>query len=269
MVARESPISTLLVAALTDLTDDHTPLIVSFDIFDTLLLRNRKCEARRFWEMAKLTRQRLAKKGIRPELSVEDLFTARYLSMRAGYSGDQYLRGCREAQILRVIGTQIELLNLPPEVEPLLLGLELDYEARNLVGNDVLLSAVQAAFGPVPLVGLSDMYLGAEHIESLVARVFEGRCRLTKIFSSADIVLNKRSGHAYSFVAEAMQVSSADILHIGDNIDTDLIQARLSGCKALPFPVTHAEIAARSRDFEAFLRDRRREGLDCDDYATL
>jgi hypothetical protein len=267
--ASGSAASDALLAELRELTVDGAPRFVSLDVFDTLLLRNGKCEARRFWEISHRIRCRMVDEEIRPGLATADVFTARYLAMRAGYACDRSLQGCREGQIQTVITTQIDLLGLPADVQAVFLGIELDYEAENVVGNEFLLAAIRQVFGEVPLIGISDMYLGADQIALLVDRTFGGRCRLQRIFSSADIVLNKRSGNAYAFVADSLQAGNSDILHIGDNVQADLIQSRLAGFRALLFPVTHTELAARRHDLDAFLQERQREGMAFDEMATL
>jgi len=258
----------LLVSELVELAGGQPPAVVSVDIFDTLLLRNGKCEARRYWEISELIHRRLGV-GTGRAIEVRDLFLARYLAMRAGYCCGESIAGCREGQIAHVLATQIELLGLSPTLQSAFLEIELEYEAQNLIANYFLLAAIQAAFGPVPIVGISDMYLSAEHIEVLVARLFADRCTLGGIFSSADLILNKRSGHAYPVVAGALNCNLADMIHVGDNAEADVSQPRRVGMKALLFPVADSEYSERRRDLNLFVEERLREGLDCGAYASL
>lgn len=258
----------MLVTELIALAAGQSPAVVSVDIFDTLLLRNNKCEARRYWEMSDLIRQGLDARA-QTGIATGDLFLARYLAMGAGYRCGESIGECREGQILHVLATQIELLGLPSDLAPAFLEIELQYEARNLTANDFLLAAIAMSFGSVPIVGISDMYLSAEHIGSLVERVFAGRCRPKAIFSSADLILNKRSGRAYRAIAEKLRCDVAEMIHIGDNDRADVLQARRAGVKALLFPVTATERLERRRDLELFVKERRREGLDCEGYASL
>jgi FMN phosphatase YigB (HAD superfamily) len=259
----------LLLADLLALSADRAPTFISVDIFDTLLLRDDKCEARRFWEISALVRQRIASSDLHAERSTHDLFVARYLAMRAGYACSDRLRGCQEGHIVPILATQAELLDLPSSAQDLFLDAELEFEACNLQSNDFLLAVLQQAFADKPLIGLSDTYLGAAQIETLVARVCGGRCRLHALYSSADIILNKRSGHAFAHVAHDRNAACDEFLHVGDNVSSDLIPAHRSGWRALLFPVTHTELEARSRDLERFLEERRREGHACEAYATL
>jgi hypothetical protein len=154
----------LLLADLLALSADRAPTFISVDIFDTLLLRDDKCEARRFWEISALVRQRIASSDLHAERSTHDLFVARYLAMRAGYACSDRLRGCQEGHIVPILATQAELLDLPSSAQDLFLDAELEFEACNLQSNDFLLAVLQQAFADKPLIGLSDTYLGAAQI---------------------------------------------------------------------------------------------------------
>ncbi len=267
--AGDRELARLLSADLRKLAGEQPPAVVSIDIFDTLLLRNGKCEARRFWEISEQARERLATVATTGDLSTQDLFVSRYQAMRAGYACAESVEGCREGRIERILEVQAELLGLPPEAPALLLAAELDVEAGNLDCNDFLLEALDEVFGQTRRVGISDMYLGREHIEPLVARVCAGRPRLTAVFSSADLGVSKRSGRAYPAVAAALGIDAADALHIGDDVHADLVEAHAQGWRALLFPSTNAELAGRAHDLVRFVDERRSEGLACEAYATL
>jgi len=267
--ASDRDLAELLLAELRAASSQDPPAFVSVDIFDTLLLRNDKCEARRFWEISDLVRQSLASAGLRGALSTRDLFITRCLAMRAGYACSDSLLGCREGHVLQVLATQVELLGLPANAQVLLLEAELEFETGNLQSNDFLLAVLQEAFPGTPLIGLSDTYLGGAQIQTLVDRLCAGRCRMHALYSSADIIVSKRSGHAFTHVARDRNATCAEFLHIGDSVAADVIQARRAGWRAQLFPLTHAEADARARDLEAFVEERRREGLPCENYVTL
>lgn len=269
LCASDLRLARLFVDELIELVADSPPKFISVDVFDTLLLRNDKCQARRFWEISDLVRQRLHDNEPRIETFTKDLFVARYLAMRAGYSCGESVLGGREGQIQQVLATQTDLMNLPASMTALLFEVELDYEALNLKSNDFLVAALQQALGAVRLIGLSDTYFGLQHVKSLIARAFNDRCLVEALFPVADTSLNGRGGHEYHFIAKSMKTSCAEVMHIGHNMHSDIVQARRAGCRALFFPVTHAELLARSRDLDLFLDERRQESLDCAAYATL
>lgn len=257
----------MLVEELREVAGDRPPKLVSLDIFDTLLLRNDKCEARRFWEMSGSIVRVLVKAGITPP-SVCDLFLARAHATRAGYACEAQIAGFREAEIRRIIATQIGLLGLDPQLSPVFLAAELEYEAANVVGNRFLLAAVRHAFGPVPLLGLSDMYLSGTDIRGLVACVLKGECSLEVVFSSADRTPAKRSGGAFDHAASAMRLDPGDLLHVGDDVSADLNQAHQHGWRAVLFPVTDSEAERRRRDLQEFLEETRRNGHELTAHAT-
>jgi len=258
-----------LLKDLRSMTGQFVPKFISVDIFDTLLLRNGKCESRRFWEISELVREKISYSKLGNAFSTAELFVARCLAMRAGYACSDTLGGCREGHILQVLATQLEMLGLPADAQVLLMDAELEFETVNLQCNDFLLAVLQEAFPSTPIVGLSDTYLGGAQIQILIDRLCAGRCRMEAIYSSADIIFNKRTGRAFAHVAQDRRCTCSDILHIGDNVTSDLIQARLAGCRAQLFPVAHAELDARCRDLNAFLEERRSEGFPAETYAML
>ena len=78
------------------------------------------------------------------------------------------------------------------------------------------------------LIAVSDMYLPAESIELLLKQC--GYTNLEKIFISNQYRLSKAKGDLYEIVKEYIGPSS--IIHIGDNIASDYAMARKKGIEA-------------------------------------
>ncbi|MFT5698071.1 MAG: FMN phosphatase YigB (HAD superfamily) [Desulforhopalus sp.] len=79
---------------------------------------------------------------------------------------------------------------------------------------------------------ISDIYLPASHLKKLVAHA--GILDLVEdVISSADTFLAKASGKAYPLVAEKYGIEFKDWLHIGDNGFSDGMRAAESGIEAL------------------------------------
>ncbi len=110
---------------------------------------------------------------------------------------------------------------------------ELEMENRMLVPrNDLVKWIEQLAGDGKRLFIITDMYLPATHIKKLVeyagfAHFFE------EIISSADTYLAKASGAAYPFISDKYDLEPNDWLHIGDNPISDGFRAAEAGIDAL------------------------------------
>lgn len=82
------------------------------------------------------------------------------------------------------------------------------------------------------IIIISDMYLPASHLRKLVAHA--GILELVDdVISSADTYLAKASGKAYQLVADKHNIATKDWLHIGDNGFSDGLRAAEAGIESL------------------------------------
>ncbi len=246
------------------------PRVLSFDVFDTFLLRNNKPETARYLELSTCVRERLAGAVAKPPSDV-DLLLARLQGMAFSYRTRKAVDGCREGHIEQVARFQRLSLNLPEETEEAFLAVELDYETANLTVNPVL-AAVATAFrargGKVILV--SDMYLGAKEIGMILARLSNGVNNwYDRIFSSADHILSKRSGKIFPLIEKDLGLPGKEFLHIGDAWEGDVVRPREAGWNALHFPVSKREAAERERALSSFVDDLKARGHDLTQWARL
>ena len=225
--------------------------ILSLDVFDTLLLRNAKCERRRFWEIAERWQALLPAKSRGVE--VLDLYLARLRAAQICYSCGPILAGTQEGRSDSLSGVTLSLLKLPQSLSLKFMSAEIDYEADNLAPNPLILETVNKYSehgGKVML--LSDMYLTGAQIHTLISRFGLGDVA-PYVYSSADITLNKRSGTIFRPAAQNLGVSPNDILHIGDNFRSDFSMPRLAGWAAQHLPIPRCEEQLRERDEREFL----------------
>ncbi len=80
----------------------------------------------------------------------------------------------------------------------------------------------------------SDMYLPKDVITKILKN--NGYLDYDELFLSSDIKLCKNTGNLYKYVTEKFGVSGENILHIGDNFESDVIQSQKSGWNAYHFP---------------------------------
>ena len=82
------------------------------------------------------------------------------------------------------------------------------------------------------IIFISDMYLGAKRIKSLLlTRGYSN----PNVFCSCDHGCNKSNTKLYNLVAASLRLESKDILHIGDNTSSDYRQALNAEFRSLPF----------------------------------
>ncbi len=82
------------------------------------------------------------------------------------------------------------------------------------------------------IIYISDMYLGAERIKSLL--LMQGYYEPI-VFCSSDHACSKSNSGLYKLAADMLGLQSNEILHIGDNAFSDHKQALHAGFKSIPF----------------------------------
>jgi predicted HAD superfamily hydrolase len=272
--SRQALLTSEKAAALRKAIEDEIAAkkvsVLSFDVFDTFLLRNNKPETARYHELSARIRDRIAAQLTNPPRDI-DLLIARLRGMDFSYRTRKAVDGCREGHIEQVIRVARTALNLPRETEAAFLETELDYETANLTVNP-LLAGIASAFrsrgGKVILV--SDMYLGKTEIASILNRLSGGVTGwYDKIYSSADHVLSKRSGKIFGVIEKDLIVPSKGFLHIGDAWEGDVMRPREAGWNAMHFPISRAETAERERALRAFVATLKASGHDLTQWARL
>lgn len=224
------------------LPEDDTPGLLSLDVFDTLLLRDGSSEVRRFGEIG-ARMAACAGRGINPV----DAFMARHLATQASYRAGPRVEGCGEGSLREIHLTAARLLGLPDAVAADFVEAEITYEVERVAPNDLLLSYMRkhrARGGRTVLV--SDMYMHADHIAELLARRGIRAGAYDGLYSSADTKVSKASGRIFSRVEEARD--ARQVLHLGDNLHSDVLMPRAAGWKALFLPVPDAILAERHAD---------------------
>ena len=182
---------------LKELIDTHQ--IISFDIFDTLIIRAYN--------------------------KPTDLF--RHIEVSRKIKDFQYLRETAEANARRKAqekGLEETTLNeiydeLSDELFPLK-AVEVAQEI-NVCCQDRYMHEVfeYAKTRNKKIVLASDMYLKKETIETILQK--NDYTGYDELFLSSDIKLSKASGHLYGEIIQRMHCKPSDILHIGDNYHGD------------------------------------------------
>lgn len=205
------------------------PKVVSTDLFDTVVLRDRSTESERFAFAARRAARLL---GVDPAVVARLRWSFHDNAYRAVAmerpEGDAALR-----DICRAMATA---LGRGDDAAEILRIAEVDTDIAHLRPNRPLLALYgQLARRGVRIVVVSDTYYGESDLRRILEGVV-GTHPFAAVYSSAGIGLTKHRGHLFGEVAEREQLSTDQILHVGDHPDADVRLARAAGWTAVHLP---------------------------------
>ena len=185
--------------------------VVSFDCFDTLLTRpyvvptDLFVHMERFYDIPGFAEQRInaekraRKQSDNPEVSLQEIY-AQMLPKFQKYKRNELL--FEETVLKRV--------------------------------NKNYLLYQTALKKNKPVIVISDMYLPAEFIKSVLAK--NGYDKIAKVYVSNDLNMTKGSGDLYRRVLADFDLKPGDLLHIGDNRTADIEIPNAMGIKTFLSP---------------------------------
>ncbi len=225
---------------VADIESRITPkTIMSFDVFDTLLLRNHRAELTRFVEVSAHVADYLSHIQERP-IHQHDVLFGRLLANRLSYRLSPMREGCREGtidDIYRVILMQVHVQPTAAIIDACV-DIELSYEVTQLTVNRPLIEMI---YRHINLGGrviyISDMYLRASHINQLFVQLGVDVAIFAATYSSADTILSKRSGKIWPWLCRELQVTPQDIVHVGDSLVSDYQSPQAYGIPSVYVPI--------------------------------
>ncbi len=227
----------------------------SFDVFDTSLMRRPHSEARRFHTVSKRFSERHAGK-----FTLEDVLVARATAARALYTfALPASDGTREGTLDRIAALACSQLGHPALASDYI-DTELAFELESLDPNPMILALLKA-FPAMPVIFLSDMYIGAAGIAGLLQRAYGAG---VAVISSADGHGSKRAGGLYDHASALLGIDGANLLHVGDSLESDYRQAKRKGWNAFYLPLSEVERAARKQCHVALAASVAERGVDLD-----
>ncbi|HCV04866.1 HAD-IA family hydrolase [Pseudoalteromonas sp. APAL1] len=216
--------------------------VVSFDIFDTLL--RRKCGAPTdiFTLVAKTAIERNIPIKSDPETFRNSrIFFEKKARLQSPYQDI----------------TLPEIYACSPYTESVQLSLieiEHEVEAKYLYPDPICKEVIQHLFKyNVEFIATSDMYLSNSFLSKLLRTNFP-EVNFTHIFVSSETRLTKASGDMYSHLLDQLNISQEQIIHIGDNLKSDVINASAAKIKSLHFapPRWIQRVLSREKIFKDF-----------------
>lgn len=206
--------------------------VISFDVWDTLI--KRKCNPEEI-----------------------KLFTARYLlfkyesKIREEYR-DSYIilktRNCIEFEICkenekkgkdgecRIIDVFNDLQKkiFKKEEDSIaieLLRIEIEHEKKMIYVNEKVLDILEK-YNDLKMYCISDFYMDKNSLKEILDSTIL-KNRFEEIYSSADFLLNKKSGNLYKKFEEDLKISPNAHIHVGDNEFSDIQVAKKMGIETI------------------------------------
>lgn len=233
--------------------------VISFDVFDTILLRQSQCESRRIWNASKS----FARKH---NFNVMDLFIARYDAAKIAYSVSPLLNENREGRFELMANLVCESIGITELVNEYIEN-EI-YCESNQVKISPLYSAIVNHFNEHQIIFVSDMYLEQDKITRLLN--FHGIATTNNVFSSADGLGSKRgSARIFKNIESIFSVPSHQIIHMGDSKISDYENSIKNNWNAVFLPVPNYEATLRLSCYEDFCLSLPNNGIDWSSYLNF
>jgi hypothetical protein len=234
---------------------------ISLDVFDTILLRNPECEARRFWNFSKELSSKLD-----GAVRHSDIFLARTLGARISYGHSPLFFSNREGTFSAISKLMAEQL-YDKELAKLIVANELECEAKQ-VEVSPLLESIRTRFPDKQIIFLSDMYLESELIASML-RKKRALHSSDVVYSSADGIGSKRVGSVFQYIQRVRKQPPKEFVHIGDSFKGDYRNAKVNGWGSVFTPTPMAERIKRTQCFNQLASELSKEGLNVHKYINF
>ncbi|CAO3405371.1 HAD family hydrolase [Azospirillum palustre] len=208
---------------------ERQPLLVSFDVFDTLLLRREEQPADLFEAVGE---RALAAGLVDPGLTPVLFRLAREEAERRARTG------LASGEVgLAAIHAELRHLLCETADPAMLAALELEVEAERIFANPLLLAVLrELSAAGIPVVLLSDMYLAPADLARLLAAAGIGPELYGRLYVSGTEGCSKRDGGLFRLLLAAHPgIPPGRIIHIGDDPLGDAAMARAAGLEAIHY----------------------------------
>lgn len=233
--------------------------IISFDIWDTII--KRKCHPEEIklhtakYIMLKYENKLNQKyKDIYEILKLRDEIETNICQKneKAGYDAE-----CRIIDVFKKLQQEIfseEIGDISEE----LLRAEIEQEKRVIYINPEILPIFEK-HKDLKMYCISDFYMSAENLKELLDHL-KIPVKIEKIYSSADYLLNKRTGNLFRKAEEELKIKPENHIHVGDNQYSDIEMAKSLGIETIKTTKTDFEfVPEKNRRFKIDLSCAKKE----------
>ena len=183
--------------------------VISFDIFDTILIRTFATPDALFQMLEKKIKDKIGINGfVQKRKAAENQLRCRLVSGQDVSISDIY------QQMEKMYGLSSDICNTMKHME--ISGEKLCLRPRMAM----IKMAKRLKSSGKRLVLTSDMYLEKKHIQSILE--FHGLSFFDEIYVSSEIGLRKDKGDIWKYILDSEKISKKNLLHIGDNEQSDI-----------------------------------------------
>lgn len=227
--------------------------IISFDIFDTLLMRPFLCPSDLF-------------KFIEPKVRdiindyTFDFVTKRRIAEKVAFE-NALSRGDGEITIEEIYDRLCSENGIPNEKASLLISLEITTEENTLYRRESIYNGYILALSlNKTIIITSDMYLPKAVIEGILCK---NKIEYDKLYLSSEIKKKKSTGELFDYILSDIKCKPEEILHIGDNVKGDLRLPKSKGIHCFHMPRTIEKMLSDETGFykNIWKRDERNHSL--------
>lgn len=212
------------------LTEHSEIKMVSFDIFNTILLRYAEQPEDVYAEAGKRLQLPLG-------ITAEDYKYIRIQTQRTVQSAKKKRTGGAEVSLEDITAGLPKWIDAQKAAEA-----EMAAERELDFGNPEMLSFMMwLEKKGYEIIYVSDMYLSAKQIHVILR---EAGIPLHKTFVSSEFDVDKKSGQLFEKVIRSFEKSGTQLIHIGDNLESDILGAEKSGIKAFFYKAPYADAAS-------------------------
>lgn len=233
--------------------------IISFDIWDTII--KRKCHPEEIklhtakYIVLKYEKQLKEKyRNIYEILKKRDFIEEEICKISKQNGNDDE---CRIIDVFKELQKHIfkeEITDISEE----LLKEEIEQEKRCIFINPDILPIFEK-YKDLKKYCISDFYMGADSLKILLDYL-KLPVKIEKIYSSADYLLNKRTGNLYKKAEEELGITPKEHIHIGDNQYSDIEIAQSLGIETIKTTKTEFEfVPEKERKFNFGLDSIKRD----------
>lgn len=203
--------------------------VVSFDVFDTLLVRPVVKPTDLFF----IVEERVREDENLPNIPFMDIRPWAEKEARAwiGKASPHY----EDITLDEIYDVIADRCNLSPEICKRIKQIEIDIELRYLSARKTLKPIYDYAISlGKRVVVVSDVYLPVSVLIEALQR--NGYDRIERYFVSSELRVSKGRGGVYPRILYDLDIAPQEIVHIGDNAKADFLQAKKHKFEAFHFP---------------------------------
>ena len=237
--------------------------VISFDIWDTIIKRN--CHP----EEIKLKTANYINLKYGNELKDKYKDIYEILNLRDSIEADLCKKAfedghdeeCRIEEVFDLLIEQIFDKKTSLKSSELL-KVELQNEKDTIFINPEIIPIFEE-YKDLDMYCVSDFYMSSKSLNELLDYL-ELPVKIKKVYSSADFLLNKRSGNLFKKFEEELKIEPKDHIHVGDNQYSDIEMANSLGIKTIKTTKTDFNfIPSKNRkmefDLKSILKDKSTE----------